>query len=612
MAKTYFFLFISSILLFISNAGAQLQQSFKINSPDKNTRFELVIDEDGNLKYRVLFLKSEFVSWSELGFTINDISAGKDTRIADEKKSSVREKFAWSLGENDTIQNHYNEGIYSCLTGNFRFYLDVRVFDKSVAFRYRFPEQDGYEKGIISAEHTSFAFPANLEIYQYHRESVFTPLGLDKFTGHCDLPATLTGKEKYISIGEADNSNYTKVELKKSERENGVSVDFVTEKSAETEGAFSFPWRTISFSNNATGLHHCSELNLKLASPSPEGIPGWISPGKLIRIMKLETEAGMECIDFAVKNNFRYVMYDGGWYNVQEFDKNQDYIKPIPAIDVQKVVDYGKSKNIGLILYVNYSPGLVDRLDSTLLKFRSWGVAGIKPGFVDGCRQKGIQWLIRTVENMQNLGFVINVHDSYKPTGLSRTYPALLTQEGIRGDENGPDAFHNMVLPYTRFLAGPADFTFCYPNSSNKFTKQLKVSMGQQLALTVVYFSPLQAIFWYGRPGDYRNEQEIEFFKHVPTVWNESHYLAGEIGKNICVARRNGSTWYLGIGTGMEAWNDKIRLNFLKSGVDYVAVIYEDDLNGSIAKRTVKVKKGDVFPIDIQPRSGKAVILSVN
>lgn len=475
MTKIYFFLFINSFLLFITNANAQMQQSFKINSPDKNTRFELVIDEGGNLKYRVLFVKSEFVSWSDLGFTINGVSAGKNTRITDEKQNSVREEFTWPLGENESIQNHYNEVIYSCLTGNFMFNLDVRVFNNSVAFRYRFPQQSGFEKGVISGEHTSFNFPENLEIYQYQRESVFTPVSLDKFSNHCDLPATLKGPQKYISIGEANNSNYTKVELKKGEKEYSVSTGFKTEKFANTEGEYDFPWRTISVSNTAIGLHQCSELNLKLTPPSSEGIPDWVKPGKMIRIMKLDTEAGMECIDFAVKNNFRYVMYDGGWYNVQDFDKNKAYITSIPEIDVQKVVDYGKSKNIGLILYVNYSPGLVDRLDSTLLKFKNWGVAGIKPGFVDGCRQKGIQWLVSALQKMQNMGFVVNVHDSYKPTGLSRTYPALLTQEGIRGDENGPDAFHNMVLPYTRFLAGAADFTFCYPSQVNKYTKQVKV-----------------------------------------------------------------------------------------------------------------------------------------
>ncbi len=611
MKKVYFFLFINSFLLFIFHVNAQTQQSFKINSPDKHTRFELVPDETGNLKYRVLFFKSEIVSWSDLGFIINGISAGKNTRITDEKQNSVREKFAWSLGETDTIQNHYNEGIYSCQTGNFMFNLDVRVFNNSLAFRYRFPKQPGFEKGVISGEHTSFNFSENLEIYQYQRESVFTPVSLDKFTGHCDLPATLTGPKRYISIGEANNSNYTKVELKKGEKEYSVSTGFITEKFANTEGAYDFPWRTISFSNNATGLHQCSELNLKLTPPSPEGIPGWVKPGKMMRIMKLDTEAALECIDFAVKNNLSYVLYDGGWYNVKEFDGNKAYITPISAINMQKVISYGKRKNIGVVLYVNYSQGLVERLDSTLCQFKVWGAAGIKPGFVDGCTQKGIQWLISAVQKMQSMGFVMNVHDSYKPTGLSWTYPALLTQEGIRGDENGPDAFHNMVLPFTRFLAGPADFTFCYPNRANKFAKQLKVSMAQQLALSVIYFSPLQVVFWYGRPGDYTKDVEIDFFRQVPTVWNESHYLAGEIGKNIAVARRNGSSWFMGIGTGLDSWRNKIKLNFLKSGVNYIATIYEDDQHESIATKKIIVKKGDDFNIDLQAKTGQAVIFSI-
>ena len=194
-------------------------------------------------------------------------------------------------------------------------------------------------------------------------------------------------------------------------------------------------------------------------------------------------------------------------------------------------------------------------------------------------------------------------------TGLSRRFPALLTQEGIRGDENSPDAFHTTVLPYTRFLAGPADFTFCYPNSKENFSKNLKVSKAQQLALTVVYFSPLQSIFWYGKPNDYTNEAEIEFFNFVPTVWNESHYLAGDIGKNISVARRKGDIWFVGSAAGFEAWKSNIQLNFLTKGRVYAATIYEDDETGSIRKRTETIKKGDVFPFDIKAKGGQAIVI---
>jgi alpha-glucosidase len=197
---------------------------------------------------------------------------------------------------------------------------------------------------------------------------------------------------------------------------------------------------------------------------------------------------------------------------------------------------------------------------------------------------------------------------------LSHTFPNLLTQEGIRGNENNPDAFHNTVLPFTRFLAGAADYTFCYPNSNQSFSDnlnktKLQVSKGQQLALSVVYFSPLQAIFWYGNPNDYTNEDEVEFFKRVPTVWNESRYLTGEIGQHISVARRKGPNWYVGTVAGLVDWEGAISLDFLQAGKTYKATVYEDNGEGSIRKRTVNLKPGDTFPVKLKAKGGQAIVI---
>jgi alpha-glucosidase len=274
-----------------------------------------------------------------------------------------------------------------------------------------------------------------------------------------------------------------------------------------------------------------------------------------------------------------------------------------------KVIQHGKEKGIGVILYVNYV-GLRAKIDTLLPLYKQWGVKGLKFGFVDGLSQRGLSWLSAAMQKVYEHGFMLNIHDNYKPTGLSRSFPNLLTQEGIRGDENSPDAFHTTTLPFTRFLAGPADFTFCYPNAKNSYAKNLKVSKGQQLALTVAYFSPLQSIFWYGQPKDYTNEGEIEFFTKVPTVWNESHYLAGDIGRNISIARRHGYTWYLGNVAGLEDWSGKVSLDFLTKGIAYTATIYEDDGQGSIRKRTQAVKRGDKFRFAIKAKEGQAVIIA--
>jgi alpha-glucosidase len=301
------------------------------------------------------------------------------------------------------------------------------------------------------------------------------------------------------------------------------------------------------------------------------------------------------------------VLFDAGWYGA-EFRSVSDPTMAIPAIDLPAVIRNGKEKGIGIILYVNYV-GLRARLDTLLPLYKAWGVSGLKFGFVDGLTQDGIRWLAGAIKKVNDYGFVLDIHDNYKPTGLSRTYPFLLTQEGVRGDENSPDAWHTTVLPFTRWLAGPADFTFCYPNSKNSFSKNLKVSKAQQLALTVVYFSPLQSIFWYGKPNDYTDEGEIEFFTDVPTVWNESRYLAGDIGRCISVARRSGDTWYIGNAAGPDGWDGSIRMDFLSPGKVYEATIYADDGKQGLVKRIIKIKKGAVFAFHIAAAGGQAMIL---
>lgn len=593
-------------LLVIINSVAQVKKPFRLSSPDKRTVMEVGSDKQGELRYRVLYGKQEAIAWSDLGLDVKGHSAGEIKAIKEIKRDSRSETFAWPLGENDSITNNYNELLLTYTDASLLFNLNIRVFNGSVAFRYEIPQQTAFQSNGITKERTTFQLTKPGIMYQYNQESIFTPTAIDTLSKTCDFPATIHAGKLYLSIGEADNRGYTKAELVKGNASNSLAVAFPRDKEVRTGDSFQSPWRTISIAQTAIGLHDYSELNLKLTQTDVKEVPGWINPGKLIRA-QLTTQSGVECIDFAVKNNLQYIMFDAGWYGA-EFRSTSDPTQVIPQIDMPKVIQYGKEKGIGVILYVNYV-GLKAKLDTILPLFKHWGVSGMKFGFVDGLTQDGLTWLVSAIRKANDYGFVIDIHDNYKPTGLSRTYPALLTQEGIRGDENSPDAFHTTVLPFTRFLAGPADFTFCYPNTSNKYSKNLKVSNAQQLALTVVYFSPLQALFWYGKPTEYTNEGEIEFFKYVPTVWNESHYLCGEIGKNISVARRKGDTWFVGNVAGLEEWNSRVQLDFLTKGKAYTATVYEDDGAGSIRKRTEQVRKGESLPFEIKAKGGQAIII---
>ncbi|BAV06998.1 alpha-glucosidase [Filimonas lacunae] len=575
-----------------------------ITSPDDNTRCEISTAIQGRILYRVWYKQQLVLRWSPLGLRVNNSNIGERALIQNATRKSIHQKQYWPLGENDTLVNHYQQLTLQCQTGTQPWKLIARAYNGSIAFRY---ELNG--NGEVQQEYTGFYFTAPYTLYQYNEESEFTPTALDTFTRTCDFPATLQGSNKYLHIGEAANTCYTKAELHKSQAKDALEVIFPRDSAVTFQDSLVTPWRTISVASTAIALHHYSQLNLLLAqNDTPTPTPNWIKPGKLIRA-QLTTQSGLECIDFAVAHHFQYIMYDAGWYGA-EFRTTSNPTTVIPAIDMPKVIAYGKEKGIGVILYVNYV-GLRQWLDTILPLYKQWGVAGLKFGFVDGLTQQGLTWLSTAMQKVYEHGFILDIHDNYKPTGLSIRYPQLLTQEGIRGDENCPDAFHNTLLPFTRFLAGPADFTFCYPNATSSYSKQLKVSKAQQLALTVVYFSPLQAIFWYGKPKEYTNDKEIAFFTKVPTVWNESHYLKGEPGKYISVARRHGNTWFIGNAAGLNDWKDTLTLNFLQPGKNYTATAYEDDGNGSISIRTFAVKKGDILPVSIAAKGGQAIIIEL-
>lgn len=599
-------LIVSSFFFFLLiNLSAVGQEGINsVSSPDNTTSIEFRT-VNGKLLYRVFYSGEEIITWSALGLQTNISADTSLIRLKRNSQKTVNTNFAWPLGEDSIITNNYNEISLNCKGGSTNYDLEARIYNGSIAFRYRLPKIIS-KSAIITKENTVFNLSKPYTLYQYNQESVFTPVAIDSFNKSCDLPATLANNEFFISIGEAGNYTYTRAELKRSSFPYSLEMTFPKDSAVKIKNSFISPWRTISISKTAIGLHQFSQLYLKLIPPAGNKVPAWIKPGKLIRA-QLNTQSGLDCIDFAAKHNFQYILFDAGWYGA-EFRGASDPAKVIPEIDMQKVIKYGKQKKIGVILYVNYV-GLKQKLDKILPLYKKWGVAGLKFGFVDGLTQQGLTWLSAAMKKVYNHGFILDIHDNYKPTGLSRTFPNLLTQEGIRGDENSPDAFHTTTLPFTRFLAGPADFTFCYPNSKFNFSKNLKVSKGQQLALTVIYFSPLQAIFWYGQPNDYTNEGDIEFFKYVPTVWNESHYLAGEIGKYISVARKKGETWFVGNAAGPEDWSANIPFDFLDPGKKYRATIYEDDGKGSILKRSLQIESGFKFPVTLKSATGNALII---
>ena len=256
------------------------------------------------------------------------------------------------------------------------------------------------------------------------------------------------------------------------------------------------------------------------------------------------------------------------------------------------------------MVYVNQR-ALVQQLDSLLPLYKKWGLKGIKFGFVQIGNQHWSTWLHDAVRKCAEYEMMVDIHDEYRPTGFSRTYPNLMTQEGIGGNEEMPDATHNTILPYTRFLAGAGDYTLCYFNGRVKNTK------AHQLAMAAVYYSPLQFLFWYDNPAMYRGEKELDFWKNIPTVWDESCALDGEIGEYIVQARRSGEEWFVGAMTNIEARTITLSTDFLKPGTKYMVSLYEDD--GKLNTRTKvrithkKIKAGDKLTLKLKESGGAAL-----
>jgi alpha-glucosidase len=202
---------------------------------------------------------------------------------------------------------------------------------------------------------------------------------------------------------------------------------------------------------------------------------------------------------------------------------------------------------------------------------------------------------------------MIDIHDNYRPTGFQRTYPNLLTQEGVRGNEHMPTATHNATLPFTRLPAGPADYTICV------YDQRLKTTRAHQLALAVTGYSPLQHLYWYDRPAQFDGAPELAFLDHVPTVWDDTKVIGGRPGEFAVIARQSGSDWYIGSIAGDTAGGREIDmpLTFLATG-SYIAHIYENNPANATATRvrTENVDASSVLKAKLPPAGGQAVWLT--
>ena len=635
MRKQYSIIFRWGFVCLLSMV-ALVMKGEVLSSP--NGKYQFVFSQkDGKLTYRLDYVGKHVVEEGELGVNIDNhlvesaMGIPVDTNRVWTKGMEVTgvehrsEDNTWKTvyGEYSQIRDHYNEMTLHLMKGGkhdnsgngydkrqqYLFDIIVRAYDEGVAIRYHFPEATNGLFMHITDDLTSFRFAPGAEAYHYawaqsHANKVKLLKSEAAWKEEAERPLTLhLANGLYVAIGEAALTDFVRGKLKlKADNELKMAMF----DSADIITAYDMPWRFIMVGEKAIDLINNKQLVLNLNAPCQIADTSWIKPGKAFRVCRLDMKTCLAGVDFCVDRGLQYIELDAGWYG-PEMKMSSSALKVLESrdIDMPKLCAYAKSKGVGVWVYVNQR-ALYQELDQILPLYEKWGISGIKFGFVQIGSQEWTTWLHQAVRKCADHHIMVDIHDEYRPTGWSRTYPNLMTQEGIGGNEEMPDAEHNTILPFTRFLCGPADYTPCYFNGRVKNTK------AHQLAMPVVYYSPVTFLYWYDFPNAYKGEQELDFWKYCPTVWDESKALQGEIGEFVVQARRSGDDWFVGAMTGLQARDITINTaDFLQKGKKYRVEMYNDDpmLNTrtKVASTVQTLKAGKVLKLHLQPSGGAAL-----
>jgi len=603
------------------------------------------------LRYAVEFHGKRLMETSGLGLELAGQPAlGPDMRRTAAQPESVDESYTIPVGKTRTVRDHYN-GVRADFENaqGLKLTIEARAFDDGVAFRYVVPEQPLLKQVRIAHEMTEFTYAKDATTY---------PLILDGFQSSYEdeyqvrqvsglHPDWLIGLPYlaeepglgWVAITEADIDNYAGTYLRKDKRL--LSLRVRTELSprvdepgvaVETATPFSSPWRVLMIGDEPGRLIE-SNIVLNLNPPSKIADTSWIRAGKaawdwwsgdvapsVTFKTGMNTATMKHYIDFASASGFPYMLIDAGWAMPPDVKSGistdtDDITRVNPAIDMPELLRYAKEKNLRLWLWSHWTS--VDKyMDQAFPLFERWGIAGVKIDFMNRDDQAMVGFYHRVVQYAAANHLMIDFHGAYKPDGLRRTWPNLMTREGVMGKEYlkfsaRVTPTHDTTLPFTRMLAGPMDYTpGAFGNSTREnfvVRNEMPMSMGtraHELALFVVFECPFEMVSDY--PEHYQGQKDFDFIKQVPATWDEVQVLGGRPMEWITLARRSGKDWYVGSLTNWDDRNVKLPLTFLGEG-KYVAEIYADAPDAAQEPTHTTISKKPVdhnTVLDIQMVSG--------
>lgn len=625
-------LVLSVMLLLSANLFAQKQ--FTLQSPDKDITIKVNVGD--NLTYSVTHNGTIVLAESAIAMKLdNGTVLGEKPILKSEKTIESTEKIAANFYKRNEIDNHYCQ---MTLAFKDNYSVVFRAYNDGIAYRF---VTDFKKPIIIENETADFNFDADYTAHipyvnarkgdgdfiqqqfftSFENLYTITPLSKMESDRLVFLPAMVELKDgKKAVITESDLEDFPGLLLRNEMGKTGFSAIHaaypkteiqgghnnlqyvVTEREkyiAKVQGKRNFPWRCIVISENDAELAD-SDMVYKLASPCRVSDVSWIQPGKVAwdwwnawNIYNVDFKAGINndtykyYIDFASKYGIEYVILDEGWaVNLQA-----DLMQVVSEIDLQELVNYGKERNVGIVLWAGYAA--IDKDMENVCKYYSeMGVRGIKVDFMDRDDQKVVDFYYRMAETAAKYHLFVDFHGAYKPTGLSRTYPNVLNYEGVFGleqakwDNDDDLVTYEVTIPFIRMVAGPFDFTQGAMNNANKnnFRAIYTEPMSQgtrcrQLAEYVIFESPFNMLC--DSPTNYLKEDECtRFIANVPTTWDETVVLDGKVGEYIVVARKKDFRWYIGAITNWEERDLVIDLKPLNGGAKS-GHIYRDGPNAN-------------------------------
>ncbi|MGD1079301.1 MAG: glycoside hydrolase family 97 catalytic domain-containing protein [Candidatus Sulfotelmatobacter sp.] len=556
------------------------QSTYDLRSPDG--RIEIRIRTVGQIRYDVVLRGRAVLENSTCSLDVEHKKLGVQPEVIDAKQRAadqvvepaVRQKFA-------KIRDHYNELTLNIEGG---YAVVFRAYNEGAAYRFETSMPQGQAK--IYGEESSFNFPANFVVYYpqedsffSHNERKYLPQHLSEIVpaSLATLPAVVdVGEGAKVAIAESDVDDYPGLWLKATGG-NGLAApfppyplkesltgdrDYKVVESADyiaiTAGTRTFPWRVIGIADRDGDLL-TNQIVYLLEKPSLVQDTSWIKPGKVAwdwwnanNVYGVDFKAGINTetykyyIDFAAKYGLPYIILDEGWY------KLGNLLEVVPEINMDELTAYAKQKNVGIILWVVWKT-LDDQLIPALDQFQKWGVKGIKVDFMQRSDEILIDYYYyyKVSRETAKRKMLVDFHGDQKPASMTRTWPNLISAEGVRGMEwskwsADSEPKHNVTLPFTRMFLGPMDYT---PGAMRNATKTTfaaihgqPMALGtrcQQLAMYVVFESPLQMLS--DSPSNYMREPEVmDFLAPVPTEWDERK----------CSMRASPTTWLSPEGTG--------------------------------------------------------------